>query len=62
MSEPSKVRLALFVTVGTIAMMAVVAIAQYVVSGRVSGGVLAGVGVPTGIILGQNLARGKKAA
>jgi hypothetical protein len=58
-SEPSKVRLALFVTIGTLTMMAVVALAQYLVSGRVSGGVMAGVGVPTGIILGQSLANKK---
>jgi len=63
-SEPSKGRLITFTVVGTLTMMAVVGIAQYLVSrdGDVNAGVMVAVGVPTGYILGQSLAKGKKSA
>ena len=64
MSEPTKGRLITFTIAGTLTMMAVVGVAQYLVSrdGDVNFGVILGVGVPTGYILGQNLAKGKKSA
>ncbi len=61
MSEVSKGRLALFTSAGILAMMAVVAVPQYLVSGKVSTGAMAGVGIPTGMLFGSSLARGKKA-
>jgi hypothetical protein len=64
MSEPTKARLITFTVVGTLAMMAVVGVAQYLVSsdGNLNAGVMVAVGVPSGYILGQNLAKGKKSA
>jgi len=64
MSEPTKGRMITFTIVGTLAMMAVVGIAQYLVSrdGDLNMGVMVAVGVPTGYVLGQSLAKGKKNA
>ena len=64
MSEPTKGRLLTFTVLGTLAMMAVVGVAQYLVSsdGDLNAGVMVAVGVPTGYMLGQSLAKGKKSA
>jgi hypothetical protein len=59
MSEVSKGRLALFTAVGILMMMVVVAVAQYLVSGNISTGIMVAIATPTGLLLGQSLARGK---
>ena len=59
MSVP-KVRTALIAAAAMLFMMAVVGIAQYLVSGKVNAGVMVAVSVPTGFMLGQSLAKGNK--
>ena len=61
MSEVSKGRAALITAVGILLMMAVVGVAQYLVSGKTNTGVMVAVGVPTGMLLGTNLAKGRQA-
>lgn len=58
----SKLRYILITTAATLLMMAVVGIAQYLVSsnGTISPGVMVAVAVPTGFILGQTLAKTRK--
>jgi hypothetical protein len=57
MSGMSKGRALLFTSVGVIMMMALAAMAQYLVSGNVSTGVMVAIGVPTGMLFGTSLAR-----
>jgi len=61
MNQASKGRAAWLAAVGVLMMMAVVGVAQYLVSGKISTGVMVAVGVPTGILLGTSLAKGQKA-
>ena len=57
MSEVSKTRSTVITIAAIIFMAAVVAVTQYLVSGRVTSGVMLGVALPTGIIFGQSLAK-----
>ena len=59
MSGTSKGRRALIFAAAMLFMMAVVGIAQYLVGGKVNAGVMVAIAVPTGYVLGQNLAKGK---
>lgn len=62
MSEISKARYILITTAAMLFMMAVVGIAQYLVSrdGEVKFGPLLAISIPTGFILGQSLAKKKE--
>jgi hypothetical protein len=56
-SNVSKTRSTVITIAAIIFMAAMVAVTQYLVSGRVTSGVMLGVALPTGIIFGQSLAK-----
>ena len=50
----------MFSAVGILIMMAIVALAQYLVGGKVSTGAIVAISVPTGMLLGSSFATGRK--
>ena len=62
MSETSKGRVIAITGAAMLFMMAVIGLAQYLVSrdGNISPGAMVAISVPTGYILGQSLAKKKK--